>query len=162
MKISIRSSWKWKKKNTSHLWGKCGVYPITIKCDVSNGQMYLWHLSEPLFITATCLKGLAWLCRVNSKCPMRSHRDKFLLKLAVNLQRRTQMWYVDCAQTLLLSAMIQLMFTWTKPPETLDAKCCCSAHSTSDRKMRLLHSLLVVTGEVVVACSYTLKKIKGS
>lgn len=42
------------------------------------------------------------------------------------------------------------------PPETLDAKLCCSAHSTSDREMRLLHSVLAVTGKAVVACSYGL------
>ncbi|ROL51071.1 hypothetical protein DPX16_14602 [Anabarilius grahami] len=52
--------------------------------------------------------------------------------------------------------MIQLMFTQAMPPETLDAKLCCSTHSTSDREMRLLHSVLAVTGKAVVACSYGL------
>ncbi|CAM4721474.1 unnamed protein product [Leuciscus chuanchicus] len=42
------------------------------------------------------------------------------------------------------------------PPETLDAKRCSSAHSTSDREMKLLHSALAVTGKAVVACSYGL------
>lgn len=44
------------------------------------------------------------------------------------------------------------------PSETLDAKCCCSTHSTSDREMKFLHSVLAVTSEAVVACSYSLPK----
>lgn len=72
----------------------------------------------------------------------------------MNLQKR--ILFVHCSQTLLLSAAIQLMFMRAMPSETLDAKCCCSAHSTSDREIRLLRSVLAVTGEAVVACSYGL------
>lgn len=66
------------------------------------------------------------------------------------------MQFAHFAQTLLLSVIIQLMFTQTMPPVTLDTKCCCSTHSPSDREMRLLHSALAVTNEAVVACSYSL------
>lgn len=52
-----------------------------------------------------------------------------------------------------LSAMIHFTFIRAMPPETLDANLC-STYSTSDKKMRLHHNALAVTGKAVVARSY--------
>ncbi len=156
MKTLVRFFLEAQGQNTSHLRGKCGVNPVTVKHDISNGQLYLWHLSEPLIITTTCLKWLAELFLINRKCPMRSRRDKLLLKVAVNLQRRTQHAICTLCTDVAFKCNDPTYVHANSASWDSRCQCCCSTHSTSDREMRLLHSALAVTGEAVVACSYSL------